>query len=120
MAEFELHSQKHNILAKARLVNEEFIVEKGSNSRYKWEGKGDWKSTYRKLHSELIESNVLVAQGTGNTECRNFEMDYAFRSPSAAAAVVLGRPAGSRNWKIKGTDKPYGKWEEEQLNTGAE
>ena len=64
MAEFQLQSQKHNILAKARLVNEEFIVEKGSNSRYKWEGKGDWDSTYRKLHFELIASNGLPRKGS--------------------------------------------------------
>ncbi|MDE2812929.1 MAG: GIY-YIG nuclease family protein [Gemmatimonadota bacterium] len=117
---FELKSTRHNIIAKATLLDNEFIVEKGSGARYKWEGKGDWKSTYRKLHSELIESNVLVPQAAGNTEYRIFQMNYAFRSPSAAAAVVLGRSAGSRNWKLHGTDKPYGKWEEEQLIGSAE
>ena len=117
---FELKSSKHGISATARMMNSEFIVQKGSNARYKWEGKGEWDSSYRNLHAELIKSNVLVADTKGTNKHRIFELDYAFRSPSAAAAVVLGRPAGSRNWKFQGTDKSYGKWEEEQLSISVE
>ena len=114
---FELKSPKHSIVARARLENGEFIVEKDSNARHEWEGKGDWDSSYRKIHAELIQNNVLVVTATGTREHRVFALDYAFRSPSAAAAVVLGRPAGSREWKLQGTNKPFDQWEEEQINS---
>ncbi len=112
---FELQSKKHNIRAKARLANNEFIVEKGSHARCKWEGSLDWDVGYQKLHGALIENKILESEGIGAGERRIFDVDYAFSSPSAAAAVVLGRPAGSREWKVRGTNVDYREWEKEQI-----
>ena len=120
VAGFELRMPKQGIVARARVVNGEFIVEKGSTARNSWIGKGHWKSTYRRLHSDLIDSHVLVLQTTGNTQHLIFQENCAFASPSAAATVVLGRSAGSRNWKLQGTDKTYGIWEEEKLADNSE
>jgi hypothetical protein len=42
--------------------------------------------------------------------------DTAFRSPSAASAVVLGRSDNGRtSWCLKGTDRTYAAWQEEQV-----
>ena len=47
-----------------------------------------------------------------------FVESYAFKSPSAAAAVVNGRPAnGTIEWKVQGQSKTYKQWEAEQLAT---
>ena len=41
-----------------------------------------------------------------------FARDQVFASPSAAAAVVVGRAANGRNdWKIPGTAVSYGNWQ---------
>jgi hypothetical protein len=48
------------------------------------------------LRQELIDNGVLQADN-GNYK---FAQDYAFSSPSTAAAVVLGRSANGRiEWK---------------------
>ncbi|MFH7321332.1 DUF4357 domain-containing protein [Desulfurivibrio sp. D14AmB] len=41
----------------------------------------------------------------------------AGKSPSAAAAVVNGRPAnGTIEWKLQATGQTYKEWEAEKLN----
>lgn len=48
------------------------------------------------IRQKLIESEVLAPQGDHYV----FTQDYSFSSPSAAAAVVLGRSANGRvEWK---------------------
>lgn len=50
---------------------------------------------YLELRNSLIDAGVLV----GESEHYRFAQDYSFNSPSAAAAVVLGRSAnGRREW----------------------
>jgi hypothetical protein len=45
-----------------------------------------------------------------------FDKSYAFRSPSAAAAIVNGRTAnGTFEWKLVGTGETYKAWEAAQL-----
>lgn len=56
---------------------------------------GKWASN---LRSKLVAEKVLVDSG----KLLSFETDYIFASPSAAAAVVLGRSAnGWTEWKNK-------------------
>ena len=56
---------------------------------------GRWASN---LRSKLVAEKVLVDSG----KLLSFETDYIFASPSAAAAVVLGRSAnGWTEWKNK-------------------
>ncbi|QDM19339.1 GIY-YIG nuclease family protein [Tardiphaga sp. vice278] len=111
--EFELTSAKHGLQALARLVDGEFIVEAGSTARSAWEGTDE--HTYRRLHAELVSSSVLLPDGAH----RRFASNYAFKSPSAAAAVIFGRAAnGQMEWKLKGSGLPYKDWEARQVASG--
>jgi len=109
---FELQTPKHGIRAVARLANGEFVVEAGSIASLNWKGQGSENSTYGQLFAELVKMGVL-SEEDGH---RVFRENYAFKSPSAAAAVVNGRPAnGTIEWKVKGQAKTYKEWEAEQL-----
>lgn len=56
---------------------------------------GTWVAAHR---SRLLEQSILLEEGKG----LRFVEDFAFPSPSAAAAVVLGRPAnGWIEWKYE-------------------
>lgn len=111
---FELVNKKHGLTALARLIDDEFIVEAGSLARLKWEGAGSSDHGYAKLHAELLSTGVLVPDGGRS----RFIKHYAFASPSAAAAVVDGRPANGRiEWKVKATGQTYADWEVAQLAT---
>lgn len=109
---FELNSQSNALHATAFLQDGEFVVEKGSVARSEWVGQGSEQTTYGRLYAELVKSGILVLHGQN----RIFAESYAFKSPSAAAAIVTGRPAnGTIEWKVKGQSKTYKEWEAEQL-----
>jgi sugar/nucleoside kinase (ribokinase family) len=113
---FELVNRKHGITATAFLNDGEFIVEAGSLARAKWSGQGTESSTYAILHSELLKMGVLSPR---DDKCI-FVKNYAFKSTSAAAAVVNGRPAnGTAEWKVKGSGQTYRDWEAIQLAQSA-
>lgn len=115
-AEFFLETKKHGIKANAILVDGEFVVGAGSSARLGWEGVGSEMTSYGQLHQELRNEGVLEPQGSVCV----FTKNYAFRSPSAAAAVVNGRPAnGTVEWKTAG-GQTYKEWEAQQLNAAAE
>ena len=115
---FELETRKHGLKATALLEDGEFIVQAESPARPKWAGRGSENTAYAQLHAELVKMGVLRAEG----ELSVFTENYAFKSPSAAAAVVNRRPAnGTIEWKVKGQGKTYKQWEAEQLaHQGAE
>ena len=81
-----------------------------------WEGQGVRHDTYADLHAELKKTGVLREDGD---HCV-FTENYAFSSPSAAAAVVCGRTAnGTLDWKLEdGTT--YKQWEQTQLSANGE
>lgn len=107
---FELVNKKIGVRAKAQLADGEFIVLKGSNARASWEGAD---CSYTALYHELVKQGVLEING----KVRVFTENYAFKSTSAAGAVVNGRStAGPRDWKVEGTTIQYKDWEAEQLN----
>ncbi len=109
---FELINKKHGLSARATLDGDDFTVLEGSSARRQWEGKGTEDSTYALLHAELRKKDVLVQNGT---RCV-FAKSYAFRSPSAAAAVVNGRPTnGTVEWRVAGSGQTYKAWEAAQL-----
>ena len=109
---FELVNRRHGLEAKARLVEGDFIVDGGSLARAQWSGQGSEDSGYAQLHAELLRMGVLVPQG-GHAV---FSQSYAFKSTSAAAAVVNGRPAnGTIEWHVVGSGQTYKAWEAEQL-----
>lgn len=105
---FRFAVKRHGLNATARLEDGEFIVEAGSTARKKWEGV---PTTYTPLHEELVRSRILREQGDHHV----FASDYAFNSPSAAAAVVAGRSAnGAVSWATDG-GQTYKDWEAARL-----
>lgn len=119
---FELLTPKNKISANARLENGEFIVEAGSRARSNWTSRQS-DHTYARLHAFLMEKGKLEKRDdpdslTGKPQIHVFKEDYVFQSPSAAAAVVNGRPANGRTeWKIRGQDTTYEQWERDQLDS---
>lgn len=108
---FELRTPKHGIDARAVLTDGEFVVLAGSKASFKWRGKTSQHTGYSKLHEELTSSGVLVPEGA----LAVFGENYAFKSPSAAAAVVNGRPTnGTTVWRLP-RGKTYKAWEAEKL-----
>lgn len=106
---FELKISKHDIHGYARLVEGEFVVQKGSQARSEWTSPAH---NYKNLFDELVTTGILADTGTH----RVFTENYAFRSPSAAGAAVTGRICNGRvEWKLAGQSTTYGEWEEEQL-----
>jgi hypothetical protein len=72
-------------------------------------------TSYGQLYQELRNEGVLQPQ---DSVCI-FTKNYAFKSPSAAAAVVNGRPAnGTVEWKTPG-GQTYKEWEGQQINAAA-
>ena len=114
---FWMEVARHGLRATARLVDGEFIVETGSLARSRWEGTDGQTTSYAPLHAELVRAGVLAPLD----DHRVFTKDYAFRSPSAAAAVVAGRSAsGPQSWKLEGENTLYRDWEAAQLAIPAE
>ena len=90
------YCQGKGALAKGELTDDGFLVYKGStssieetNSITKWIGV---------LRRRLIDDLILKE----NNEVYEFQQDYIFNSPSAAAATILGRNTnGWTKWKDK-------------------
>ncbi|MDR9424343.1 MAG: GIY-YIG nuclease family protein [Marinobacter sp.] len=113
---FELRTPKHGIEAKAMLTDGEFVVLAGSKASPQWRGRSTQHTGYSRLHDELIASGVLKPEG----ELAIFTEHYAFKSPSAAAAVVNGRPTnGTTEWRLPG-GITYKAWEAEKLEQEAD
>lgn len=111
---FRMESRKHGLHATGRLVAGEFIVEAGSLARERWVGPSH--HNYSQLHAELVRAGIIVPNG----DHRIFAKDYAFRSPSAAAAAVNGRPSnGQVEWRTETGGLTYREWEERRLSVGA-
>ncbi len=107
---FVLESRKHGLRASALLTDGEFVVEAGSLSRFEWTGLDH--HTYASLYAELRRSGVLTEDGA---HCV-FAQDYAFRSPSAAAAAVNGRASnGQIDWRTADGGLTYKDWEAQQV-----
>ena len=116
--EFEIAPLTEGIRASAKLVDGRWIVQKGSQARKDWKGGVKTakiiEGSYFKLYQDLKRQEILVLHEDGK-HCI-FTKDYEFNSSSAAAAVIYGRQAaGPRCWKVKGQDKTYQQWEEENL-----
>lgn len=109
--QFTLDYPKQGLKAVAVLKDGEFVVQAGSQARAAWEGQEKATSAYASLHDDLKRSGVLVLNGD---HCV-FAENYAFSSPSAAAAVVYGRQAqGTTAWKTS-IGQTYKDWEAAQL-----
>jgi len=99
---FRLDIPKFGVTAYAQEIGGEFFVLKGSRTRKQWIGVD---GGYQGLFQQLEADGVLIADGD---EHLAFKDDYAFASPSAAAAVVSGRSANGRVvWSVDGTGQTY-------------
>jgi hypothetical protein len=106
---FRLFNKKNGISARARLLPEGFVVLAKSQVRRTWEGA---MMNYAKLHAKLVADGVIDI----TVEPAVFLADYAFDSPSAAAAVCQGRSANGRlDWKVDVTQMTYAEWEKSTL-----
>lgn len=93
--------------AKAREINGEFIVLKGSTARK--EGLKSWTS-YKALRDQLVEEKKLIDNSQPGFFV--FTDDVAFSSPSAGGAVVnAGNINGRTAWKAEAGES-YQEWHE--------
>jgi hypothetical protein len=105
---FELQGVRHGLSAKATETGKHFVVMKDSMARAVWSGK---PTSYSQLHADLVADGSLVMSPDG--PWRIFTRDVQFTSPSAASAVVLGRPDNGRtSWRLVGTSITYAAWQE--------
>ncbi|WP_018993965.1 GIY-YIG nuclease family protein [Thioalkalivibrio sp. ALgr1] len=112
---FRMIFPKYGITAYGQEAEGEFFVLEGSQARASWAAPGH---SYQPLHQRLLEEGVLVEDETG---LLRFSRDYAFSSPSAAAAMVVGRSANGRTeWKREDTGQTYGEWQEQVVSEAAE
>lgn len=96
---FEIR-HKSGVQAEAMEEGGEFVVLEGSESLPEH---GMKHTSYAALKRTLVEEGVLAEGESGRLV---FTRSYAFRSPSAASAVILDRNSNGRiEWKVKGHDK---------------
>jgi len=109
---------RHKSGVKATAVEEEgeFIVLQGSEALKDAGYQGT--NGYGELRQELVAQGVLST--TPEAKFYTFAKPYAFKSPSAAAAVVLDRNSNGRwEWKLVGSKLTYHKWQEEKAQVTA-
>lgn len=107
---FELVSKKNELHATARLIDNEFVVMEGSTARLSWVS--TTQHGYATLRDNLEKAGILSPQGSNSV----FTASYGFSSPSAAAAVVQGRPSNGRtDWHLPNSLMTYHDWEAAQL-----
>ena len=108
---FTMEVRKHGVYAQAQEVDGDFVVLRHSTARDHWTS---GHASYKTLYEELVRDGVLSDIASG---VRTFTADYAFSSPSAAAAVVSGRPANGRTaWVGKESGQTYAHWQEQRVN----
>ena len=106
--EFELRLKKEGITARAREIDGTFVVLEGSLARRSWVGTES--HGYRRLRENLERDGTLASTDAGRVV--RFAHDQVFASPSAAAAVVVGRASNGREaWRTADTGLTYGDWQ---------
>jgi hypothetical protein len=105
---FTLQLKREKFRADAILNSDgEFVVLEGSQARAL-----QGPSPYAELYRELLRASVIVPDGDGY----RFARSYAFKSPSAAASVALGRSSnGTTAWCRTSDGQTYKQWEANKL-----
>ncbi len=112
---FRLINQKRGIEAQAQELGGEFVVLQGSTAVAAWSSKAD--HSYAKLHRRLVNSGKLAPR---DGSILRFSEDVVFSSPSAAAAVILGRTDnGRKSWKLSKSGVSYADWQAQQVVSAA-
>ncbi|WP_156140875.1 DUF4357 domain-containing protein, partial [Sphingomonas sp. 37zxx] len=103
---FEIR-HKSGVSAEAVEEDGEFVVLEGSQAL---RNTGYVQQSYASLKDNLVNLGILVMQADG---MYSFVKPYSFKSPSAAAAVVLDRNSNGRSeWKVKGERRTYHEWQQ--------
>ena len=106
-ADFYLSSK--DIHAKAKVIDGEFYVLKGSQVRK--EVSQSSHNYMKNLRPQLFENHII------DSNTYTFTQDYLFSSPSAAGAVILGRSSnGRKEWKNEVTHMTYEEWQQNQVD----
>ncbi|MCB1397846.1 MAG: GIY-YIG nuclease family protein [Rhodobacter sp.] len=109
---FQFSLARHNVSARAVLRNGEMILLAGARVRSHWVGNVNHVQGYIALRAELVDNGTIVSDGEGARTA----LDYAFSSPSAAAAIVAGTARNGRtDWIHTETGQTYAEWEAAQL-----
>jgi Domain of unknown function (DUF4357) len=109
-ARFEIR-HRTGIVATAVEEAGEFVVLGGSQAL---KDAGYQSQGYAELKRELVEQGVISE--TVDRSAYEFKVPYTFKSPSAAAAVILDRNANGRTeWKVVGTKRTYDDWQNETV-----
>ena len=107
--QFDLSYPKLGVLAHAQEIDGEFVVLQGSTVRH--EVINPDNNYMLNLRPQLLEQRIIDPQ------THVFLQDYAFKSPSAAAAVILGRSANGRTeWKLHNSQQTYAQWQQQQTD----
>lgn len=112
---FELNLKKEGVVARAREIDGEFTVLEGSQVRAEWIGTSN--PGYQALRGNLLQEGAIGAAADGSLR---FTRDQVFASPSAAAAVIVGRNANGRTmWRVRGSSLNYGNWQDQGVAEAA-
>jgi predicted GIY-YIG superfamily endonuclease len=103
-------NHRSGLTAHAIELNGEYIVQAGSQVQ---SDPGYSMNQYGDLRDQLIKDGTICE--VESSRFLEFVEDYAFRSPSAAAAVIIGRNSnGRRNWKLA-NGQTLKQWQDSQL-----
>lgn len=87
-----------NALAKMAIINNKYVVLKGSTSVL--DNRPSIPNLIVKLRQDLVDTGIVLNNGNG---FYTFMQDATFNSPSSAAAVIVGGAANGRKlWKHEG------------------
>lgn len=110
--EFYFNTTIDGIKAHAQEIDGEFTVLAGSRVRHTWIGESH---NYRGLRERLEADGTLEL--TPDDSVMMFTRNHVFSSPSAAAAVVVGRVSNGRQaWTERQTGLSYGEWQSRSLD----
>lgn len=109
---FHLTVPRSKLKATTILEGGEMVVQAGSSVRTEWVGPRDERYYYWRHYERMVLDGTIKIEGGTAYLTENF----AFSSPSAAAAVVSGRAAnGRKSWKTP-DGRTYADWEAAQIS----
>ena len=109
--QFFMKNPKQRVDAIGELRDSEFVVLKGAKASTVWQGRNAEEHTYQRLRSKLEADGVLIRRA----DYAEFMEDYAFSSPSGAAAVLNGRSTnGRQEWKAP-DGRSFAEWERDDI-----
>lgn len=121
VTQLRLVDPKTGVDATAVLSGGEYLVFRDSSARAKVvDSLAKHLSGYNALRNSLIDDGSLIPHPT-RSDILIFSRDVAFRSPSAASAVILGRSDNGRySWKVVGTGENLAQYQSRKIAEAAQ